>query len=80
MASIFPTDTFEGQEHLVFRDRQTGTAVKLTHPSSFGARGSWSGYLIQMKAMNDLFDDQVIIDGTVQYPGEAGSRLVSTQP
>ena len=80
LASIMPPDTFEGQEHIVFRDRKTGTAVKLTHPSAFGPRGSLSGYLIQMKVMNDLFDDQVTINGTVQYPGESGSRLVSTQP
>ena len=80
LIAVAPEDTFEGQEHQVFRDVSSGMAVKLTQPAAFGARGSLSGYLTQMKVINELFGDQVTVDGTVQFPGETGSRLVSTQP
>ena len=80
LIAVAPEDTFEGQEHQVFRDASSGVAVKLTQPAAFGARGSLSGYLTQMKVINELFGDQVTVDGTVQFPGETGSRLVSTQP
>lgn len=72
-------DSKEGQEHLVYRDRRSGRAVKMTKPGKFGARSSLENYLWQMEEINNRFDDDVAIEGWVKLPNEPGPRLVTSQ-
>jgi hypothetical protein len=74
-------DRLKGQEHTVYRHRDPrgDTAIKLTNAGEFGARGSLGGYLEQMARQNEIFGDDIAIEGWIQFPGESGPRLVTSQ-
>ncbi len=75
-------DRRKGQEHTVYRHRDPrgDTAIKITNAGEFGARGSLGGYLEQMARQNEMFGDAIAIEGWLQFPGESGPRLVTSQP
>jgi N12 class adenine-specific DNA methylase len=70
----------KGDEHDVFHDVENGLALKLTKPGQYGAKGGIQGYLNQAAISNEVFDDHIRVEGMVHFPGEDGSRLVTTSP
>jgi hypothetical protein len=54
--------------------------IKLTLPGEFGAWGGLEEYLQRMAWVNELFDDDWLLEGWVQYPNEDLPRIVTSQP
>lgn len=54
--------------------------IKLTQPGEFGAWGGLEGYLQRLAWSNELFGDDWLVEGWLQYPNESAPRLVTSQP
>jgi hypothetical protein len=84
-AAIFVAGTADlehrnGAEHDAFFDPASGRVIKLTLPGEFGAWGGLEEYLQRMAWVNELFDDDWLLEGWVQYPNEDRPRLATSQP
>ena len=69
-----------GDEHDTFFDPATRRVIKLTVPGGFGAKGGLEEYLQRMAWVNELFHDDWLFEGWVQFPNEALPRMVTSQP
>lgn len=69
-----------GAEHNAFFDPAARRVIKLTMPGEFGAWGGLEDYLQRLAWVNELFDDEVLIEGWLRYPNEEHPRLVTSQP
>lgn len=67
-----------GAEHDVFAAPVYGRVIKLTRAPNFGARGRLVDYLWNIKWSNDLFHDDIKLEGVI--PSDAGPLLVTSQP
>ena len=54
--------------------------IKLTQPGEFGAWGGLEDYLQRLAWSNELFGDDWLVEGWLQYPNESAPRLVTSQP
>jgi hypothetical protein len=73
-----------GSEHTVHLDPPTRRVIKVTHADNFGdgAVGqsfSVLDYLFGLKLQNELFRDDIRLEGLVEYEGEL-PRVVISQP
>lgn len=67
-----------GAEHQVFGVREAGRVMKITRPPNFGARGKLADYLRNIKWSNQLFHDDIRIEGIVETT--SGPAVVISQP
>lgn len=69
-----------GAEHDAFFDPATGRVIKLTQPGEYGASEGLVEYLQRMAWANELFEDDILVEGWLRYPNEPAPRLVTSQP
>lgn len=77
---IYELEHRNGAEHDVRFDPGSDRVIRLTQPSEFGASENIEAYLQRFAWCNELFDDDILIEGWLQYPNEEGSRIVTSQP
>lgn len=71
----------KGAEHTVYLDPASKHVIKVTNPGELGAEDrGLSGYLQRMAWHNELFGDQITVEGWVVMPGETAERMATTQP
>jgi hypothetical protein len=80
IAGVINLEHRNGAEHDVRFDPATGRVIKLTQPGEFGAWGGLVEYLQRLAWCNELFADDWLVEGWLQYPNESGPRLVTSQP
>lgn len=69
-----------GGEHLVFYDGR-GRVIKVTKPGFYGAQGGDAGWYLQRWAWhNEVFTDDVQVEGVVTLEGEDEARIFVSQP
>ncbi|MFT5465832.1 MAG: hypothetical protein ACI8UO_000928 [Verrucomicrobiales bacterium] len=77
---IYELEHRNGAEHDVRFDPGSGRVIRLTEPNEFGASDNLEAYLQRFAWANELFDDDILIEGWLRYPNENGPRIVTTQP
>lgn len=71
----------KGAEHDVRFDPVSNRVIKLTNPGEFGAEElGLEGYLQRLVWANQLFGDDIKIEGMVTLAGESAPRVVTSQP
>lgn len=54
--------------------------IKLTQPGEYGASEGLVEYVQRMAWANELFEDDILVEGWLRYPNEPAPRLVTSQP